>query len=147
MTSGDVLLSCPACGAVNRLPPDRPPEAGRCGKCKTDLFPAAPMALTGRALFHAIESDGVPLLVDCWAPWCGPCRSFAPVFERAARDLRPGVRLVKLNTEEEQAAAGRLGIRSIPTLILFDRGQEVARISGALPGPELMRWVSANLGR
>ncbi|MCF8481818.1 MAG: thioredoxin TrxC [Rhodospirillum sp.] len=146
MSREDVLLSCLACGAVNRLPANRPAEAGRCGKCKADLFPKEPLVLTGKVLFHAVESDRVPLLVDCWAPWCGPCRSFAPTFARAAEQLHPRVRLGKLNTEEEQAAAARLGIRSIPTLILFGQGQEVARMSGALPLPNLLRWVSETVG-
>ncbi|WP_413207080.1 thioredoxin TrxC [Rhodospirillum sp. A1_3_36] len=146
MPNNERMVSCPACGAVNRLPATRPAEMGRCGKCKEGLFPQTPMVLTGKALFHAVESDHIPLLVDCWAPWCGPCRSFAPTFERAAAELRPRIRLGKLNTEEEQAAATRLGIRSIPTLLLFDRGQEVARMSGALPLPDLLRWVSENAG-
>jgi thioredoxin 2 len=136
-----IHITCPACNSVNRVRPERLDDRPKCGQCRQPLFSGKPLELTGGRLDSILKNTDVPVLVDCWAPWCGPCRAFAPVFEQAARQLEPKLRLAKLNTEQEPAAANRWGIRSIPTLILFKGGQEVQRIAGALPLPQLMQWL------
>lgn len=137
----NLQVNCPHCLSNNRLPAERLSDNPACGRCKTRLFTGKPMELTGENVNPVLTGNGIPVLVDCWAPWCGPCQSFAPVFEAAAARLEPYVRLAKLNTEAE----GRIGetwtIRSIPTLILFKDGKELQRMSGALPLPQLMQWV------
>ena len=128
---------CVACGAGNRLPPDRDPLSARCGQCKTMLFTGKPTAVAGGDLDrHRRLTKGTALLLDVWAPWCGPCRTMAPNFEAAARRLEPAVRLLKLDSEAEPAAAGALNVSSIPTLILFKDGAPVARQAGAKRGPD-----------
>ncbi|RMD80118.1 MAG: thioredoxin TrxC [Gammaproteobacteria bacterium] len=138
---------CPACGAVNRVPAARLDQGPRCGRCKTPLFQGRPVALDAAGLERHLHRDEIPLLVDFWAPWCGPCRMMAPAYEQAAALLEPRVRVAKVNTEEEQEAAARFGIRSIPTLVLFHRGREVARQAGALTSPQaIAAWVQRALG-
>lgn len=139
--SAPLIVVCPHCNAANRLPADRLADGGTCGKCKARLFAGEPVEL-GAANFdiHAGRSD-IPLLVDFWAPWCGPCRSMAPAFAQAAQQLEPEFRLGKVNTEEEQQLAARFGICSIPTLALFRNGREVARQAGAMDANSLIRWV------
>jgi thioredoxin 2 len=138
-------LVCPHCGSINRLPPDRPPLEGRCGKCRKALFTGRPLILDAAGFERHLRNDSVPLLVDFWAAWCGPCKMMAPIFERAAAELEPRVRLAKIDTDKEQMLAGRLGIRGIPTLILFDRGEEVARTSGVMDQRSLVQWVTQQL--
>jgi thioredoxin 2 len=123
------------------VPAERLGEAPRCGRCKNPLFTGKPLALTGGNVDQVLANTGVPLLVDCWAPWCAPCRGFAPIFEMATRDLEPRLRFAKLDTEAEQQQAELWGIRSIPTLILFKDGHEAARLSGALPLVQLKKWL------
>jgi len=139
--SETMIVICPHCHAANRLPAGRLADGGTCGKCKARLFTGEPVEL-GAANFdaHAGRSD-IPLLVDFWAPWCGPCRTMAPAFAQAAKQLEPEFRLAKVNTEAEQQLAARFGIRSIPTLALFRNGHEVARQAGAMDAASLMRWV------
>jgi len=139
--SESLIVVCPHCHAANRLPATRLGEGGTCGKCKSRLFVGEPVEL-GATSFdaHAGRSD-IPLLVDFWAPWCAPCRSMAPAFAQAAKQLEPEFRLAKVNTEEEQQLAARFGIRSIPTLALFKQGREVARQAGAMDAASLIRWV------
>ena len=139
--SEPVIVVCPHCHAANRLPAERLADAGSCGKCKERLFTGKPVEL-GAANFdsHVGRSD-IPVLVDFWAPWCGPCRSMAPAFAQAAQQLEPEFRLAKVNTEDEQQLAARFGIRSIPTLALFRNGREVARQAGAMDTASLVRWV------
>lgn len=134
-------LTCPDCQATNRVPTERLADGPKCGKCKARLFQGKPLELNERNVDGVLDNTGVPLLVDCWAPWCGPCRSFAPVFEAAAQQLEPRLRFAKLNTEQEQELAGLWGIQSIPTLILFRDGREAARMSGALPLTQLKAWL------
>ncbi len=134
-------VTCPKCNAKNRLPSDRLSDKPKCGKCKGLVFAGKPVELTSANVAAVLNHNEIPVLVDCWAPWCGPCKSFAPVFEQAAGELEPEFRLAKLNTEKHQAIAGRWKIRSIPTLILFVGGKEKARMSGALPLGQLKAWL------
>ncbi|MGB7550934.1 MAG: thioredoxin TrxC [Chromatiaceae bacterium] len=140
-----VHVVCPRCDAVNRVPPERLAEDAKCGKCRAPLFAGAPLALDeGRFAKHLGRSD-LPLVVDFWAPWCAPCRAMAPAFETVARRIEPQARLIKVNTEEAQALAGRYGIRSIPTLVVFRSGREVARTSGAMDAAALENWIRRSL--
>jgi len=132
---------CPECDAVNRVPRDRLGEGAKCGKCHAPLFSGVPLALDEQRFARHVDRSDLPLLVDFWASWCGPCRMMAPAFEEAARMLEPQARLVKVNTEEAQGLATRLGIRSIPTLALFRGGREVARTAGAMDANSLVAWT------
>ena len=141
MMAESMHVVCTACGGVNRVPAVRLAQQPRCGRCKQRLFQGQALPVNGASLLQQLRRSDVPLLVDFWAPWCGPCRMMAPAFEQAAAQLEPQVRLLKLNTEEEQAVAGQFGIRGIPTMILFAAGREVARTSGALDAPGIVRWT------
>jgi len=140
-----VHVVCPSCDAVNRLPRTRLGSGGKCGRCGEPLFPHKPIELDAARLGRHMERSDLPLVVDFWASWCGPCHMMAPMFEQAAAQLEPEVRLVKLNTEENQELAGRMGIRSIPTLALFQGGREVARAAGARDTASIVAWVRQNL--
>lgn len=138
-------IVCPHCGSVNRVPSARLTEGPNCGQCHAPLFTGRPIALTAANFDrHASRAD-IPLVVDFWASWCGPCQMMAPAFEQAARILEPQVRLAKVNTEQEQTLAIRFGIASIPTLILFRAGQEVARQPGALGLQDIVRWIQSHI--
>jgi thioredoxin 2 len=134
-------VTCPKCNATNRLPTDRLGDKPKCGKCKAPIFAGKVQEIKASNVASVINNNELPVLVDCWAPWCGPCKSFAPIFEKAAQELEPKLRFAKLNTEINQQVAARWQIRSIPTLILFKSGKEVARVSGALPLPQLKQWL------
>ncbi len=142
-TSLQVL--CPQCDAINRVPAARLADGPRCGECRATLFEAKSVALSEARFRRHLRHSGIPLLVDFWASWCGPCRAMAPAFEAAARTLEPRMRLVKVSTEEAPGLAAELAISSIPTLALFAGGREVARQAGALPTRAIVAWASANL--
>ena len=135
-----LLIPCPHCHSLNRIPAARLGDAPHCGRCKSAVLPGKPFAVDAASFAAQLKGD-LPLLLDVWADWCGPCKAFAPTFDQAARQLSGRVRLAKLDSEAEPQLAGQLGIRSIPSLILFKNGVEVARQSGALPLPQLLGWL------
>jgi thioredoxin 2 len=142
--SESLIVVCPHCQAPNRVPAAKLDNGGNCGKCKRPLFTGEPVALDeGSFDVHVGRSD-LPVVVDFWAPWCGPCRMMAPAFAQATRMLEPRFRLAKVNTEEQQHLAMRFGIRSIPTLAIFRGGREIARQAGAMDASSLLRWIQSN---
>ena len=141
-----VKLVCPACGQANRVPADRLGQGPKCGTCGAALDDGRVFELDPAAHDRAIRTDDLPILVDYWAPWCGPCRMMAPEFAKAARTLAPQVRLAKLNTQDHPDVAGRARIQGIPALVLYHRGREVGRLTGARPAQGIVDFVRQSLG-
>ena len=140
-----MIIVCPSCNAKNRVPEDKLTEQPTCGQCHNTLVPLAPIELNEQNFSQFITGSDLPIFIDLWADWCGPCKMMAPQFEEAASLLEPKVRLAKVNTEAEPHLAAQFGIRSIPTLILFRGGHEVARQAGAMGAQDIMRWVTSRL--
>lgn len=141
-----VQIVCPNCAAANRVPEAKDPAQARCGRCGEKLFQGAPVEVdAGRFQAHRRSNQGLPVLVDVWAPWCGPCRAMAPQFAAAAQRMEPKVRFLKLNADEAPEASAALGVSSIPALILLKDGREVARKAGAMSADQIAAWVNQAL--
>ncbi|MCW5720124.1 MAG: thioredoxin TrxC [Devosia sp.] len=140
-------IVCPECSAVNRVPSDKSAAAAKCGKCGRALFSGKPLDADAGMFTRQTGRSDIPVLVDVWAPWCGPCRMMAPEFAAAAGALEPEIRLLKLNSEQEQGVASRLGIRGIPTMLLYAGGREIGRISGAMTMQQIVGWTREQLAQ
>lgn len=140
-----MIIMCPSCGGLNRVADENLSKQASCGKCKQNLFPGKPIEMNGEQFTRALQKTDQPLVVDFWAPWCGPCQGFAPTFAQAAANFEPKARFVKINTENEQQIAAQYGIRSIPTLAVFQSGKELTRMAGAMDYGNFSRWLEQNL--
>jgi thioredoxin 2 len=137
---------CAHCDAVNRIPEDRPAAQAVCGSCKSRLFDGHPVELDGRRFQRHAERNDIPVIADFWAPWCGPCRAMAPIFERAAKELEPKARFVKVNVDNESELAQRFGVQGIPALFVLKHGSVVARQAGLANLATLQNWVGQYAG-
>lgn len=146
--SGDIRnIVCPHCDAINRIPGDKPAAQAKCGRCHKELFSGKPYPVSARSFAVQIGRNDIPVVVDFWADWCGPCKVMAPAFERVAGELEPEVRFLKVDTEAERDLAARYDIRSIPMLIMFRKGGIVAQRAGASDAQSLRMWVQQNMAR
>ena len=143
--SGDNRVVCLECGAINRVPSDKPAAAAKCGSCAAPLFAGKPADVNGGMFERQIGKGTLPVVVDVWAPWCGPCHAMAPNYEAAARSVEPRARFLKLNSDAEGAIASRLGIRGIPTMIVFKDGKERDRVSGAMSAAQINDWLRSRI--
>lgn len=140
-------IVCPHCSAINRIPADKPANQAKCGRCHNALFSGKPFPVSANTFAIQIERNDIPVVVDFWADWCGPCKVMAPAFERVAGELEPDVRFLKVNTEAERDLSARYDIRSIPMLIMFRKGRIVARRAGASDAQSLRTWITQNEAR
>jgi thioredoxin 2 len=141
------MFGCSACGTTNRVPERKMFADAKCGRCGIALRNGEPVVLTAANFVALAERSDIPLLVDFWAPWCGPCRQMAPAFSAATAQLEPAFRLAKLNTEAERGLTRRFGIQSIPTLVILDKGREIARRSGTMPTAAIVDWAQREFSR
>jgi thioredoxin 2 len=142
---GQSHLVCVNCGAVNRVPATRNALEARCGKCGRPLFSGKPADVDAAMFGRQVERGTLPVVVDVWAPWCGPCLAMAPEYARAAAALEPRIRFLKLNSDQAPELSARLGIRGIPTMILFRAGKEIARTSGAMRAEQITAWLTSSV--
>ena len=137
---------CVSCNATNRVPAERAGKEINCGKCHKPLFGQVPVSVNAQGFMAQFQNSDVPVVVDFWAPWCGPCRMMAPAFEQASQSLGANARFIKVNTDEQPELGSQFGIRSIPTVAVFLRGRELARQAGAMPAGDIVRWVKSVTG-
>jgi len=138
-------IVCPYCNGTNRIPADKIPEDAKCGRCKKSILDTTPIELTNENISQHLEKNDIPVVIDFWAPWCGPCKMMGPNFEQASRNFKAKVRFAKINTEDQQSLGGFYNIRSIPTLVLFKSGKEIDRVSGALDANQLSQWINSKI--
>ncbi len=138
-------IVCPHCNGTNRIPSGSIPEEAKCGRCKKSILDTKPIELSPDNIQQHLEKNDIPVIIDFWAPWCGPCKIMGPNFEQASRNFRGKVRFAKVNTEVQQSLGGHFNIRSIPTMILFKKGKEVDRVSGALDATQLISWIQSRV--
>lgn len=138
----DTHIVCPSCGGINRIPDGRNPSDANCGSCHKALFTGKPVNLTDANFHRFVEKTDLPVVVDFWAAWCGPCQAMAPAFESVTAEMEPKLRFAKVDTDAAQGLAARFGIRSIPTVILFDKSREVTRQAGAMSAAQLKQWIT-----
>jgi len=143
--SESIHIVCPYCNGTNRIPASPIPDEAKCGRCKKSLLDTKPIELTSENISQHLEKNDIPVIIDFWAPWCGPCKTMGPNFEQASRSFKGKVRFAKVNTEDQQSLGGHFNIRSIPTLILFKNAKEVDRVSGALDANALIQWINTKL--